>query len=293
MPGHASKAASVRRSQDSLASSKYCDWLPGFVILGPTTIARAPWLKAAGAPKAPKRGGGDSSLQSEDLIIHFSTELIHGPAPLRKDALQKLYFDLSQTRHGYDSTDFSNPAQWRFYSRGGTKTQSIAVFLPDRLVLIEEWAAMALSDFLERTREVAARTLEARGIPQFLAHTATIRSTFALTHFQDARVFLLDHVCQQAGRIGPHLQRPLAVGGLRFVLPETPEHPGNLHVIIESFRHSQHEVFVEVKGVFGKPAVDATQLDLVLENIRGVRRFVSDRIFPYLDQFDEPTTVAD
>ncbi len=38
---------------------------------------------------------------------------------------------------------------------------------------------------------------------------------------------------------------PIAVGGLRLVLPETPEHRGALNVTIESYRFSQNEVFVE------------------------------------------------
>lgn len=226
-------------------------------------------------------------MQSEDRIIHFSAELIHGPAPLRKDALQRLYFELSQTRHGYDSTDFTNPLQWRFYTQNG-KTQSLLLFLPDRVVLVEEWAALPLSDFLERLREVATRAFPARQAPRILAHTATIRATFALTHFEDARVFLLDNVCQQEGRIGPFLQRPLAVGGLRFVFPETNEHPGALHVIIESFRHSRNEVFVEVKGIFGRAPVELENIEQVLGNIRSVRHFISEKIHPYLNQYDLP-----
>lgn len=227
-------------------------------------------------------------MQAEDRIIHFSAELIHPPVQHKKDVLQRLYFDLSQTRTAnYDSTDFSNPIQPRFYSRRGKKTQSVALFLPDRAVLLEEWADISLSDFLERVREVGSKTLSARGIPRYLAHTATIRSTFALTHFEDARVFLLDHACAQRDRIAPFFMRPVATGGLRFVLPETNEDPGMLYVTIESFRHSQNEVFVEVKGVFGRQQVDFENIHVILDNIRLVRNFITNRVGPYLDQYDE------
>jgi len=186
-------------------------------------------------------------MQSEDRVIHFSAELIHAPLPCKKDVLQKLYFDLSQTRNAaYDSTDFTNPVQPRFYSRRGKKTQSIALFLPDRTVLIEEWADIALSNFVDKVREISGRVLAARGAPHYLVHTATIRTTFALTHFEDARVFLLDHMCGQEAKVGPHFRRPLATGGLRFVLPETNEHPGTLHITIESYKQSRDEVYVEV-----------------------------------------------
>lgn len=226
-------------------------------------------------------------MQSEDRIIHFSSELIHPPVQHRKEALQKLYFDFSQNRiAAYDSTDFTNPVQPRFYSRRGPKTQSVALFLPDRVVLIEEWADIPLSDFAEKVREVSGRVLDAREVQAYHAHTFTIRSTFALTHFDDARVFLLDHLCQQADRISPFFQRPIAVGGLRFVLPETNEHPGALHVTIESFRHSRNEVFVEVKGVFAREQINTGNIEKLLSNLRAVRSFISDNIFPYLDQFD-------
>ena len=231
---------------------------------------------------------GYAIMHAEERIIHFSTELIHGPAPRKKEALQRLYFDLSQTRGaGYDSTDFTDPNQARFYSRRG-KTQSIALFLPDRAVLIEEWADSTLSDFVDKVGEVAPRILGCLGAPRYLAHTVTIRATFALTHFSDARVFLLDHVCKQENKIGPHFGRPIATGGLRFVLPESNEHNGNLNVIIESFRHSRNEVFVEAKGVFGRQPVDAESVSVILDNARAVRAFISERVYPYLEQFDHP-----
>lgn len=228
-------------------------------------------------------------MQPEDRLIHFSTELIHKPVQHKVPTLQKLYYELSQARGAsYDSSDFSTPVQFKFYSRRGPKTQSVALFLPDRLVLIEEWVDVPLSDFLVRVQEVASKAITGLGIQAFVAQTATLRSTFALTHFEDARVFLLDHVCGQENRIGPHFGRPIAVGGLRFVLPETPEHPGTLHVLVESFRHSVNEVFVEVKGVFGKQHIDTENVAATTEHIQLVRAFIRDSVYSYLDQYDCP-----
>jgi hypothetical protein len=227
-------------------------------------------------------------MQAEDRVIHFSAELIHAPAAFNKDAMRKLYMELAGTRAAYDSSDFGNPAQARLYSQRGPKTQSVALFLPDRVLIIEEWADMSLAEFLERVREVGARALEARGVPHYAAHTGTIRSTFALTHYQDARVFLMDHALGQAGKIAPHFQRPVAIGGMKYVLPESNDHPGMLNVTIESFRHSLAEVFVEVKGIFTRQQVTAAQMEVVLENLRSVRTFISRNIHPYLNQFDVP-----
>jgi len=232
-------------------------------------------------------------MHSEDRPIHFSTELIHPPRKHQVPVLQKLYYELSQTRHAYDSTDFTAPAQYRFYSKRPNNSQSLALFLPDRLVLIEEWAEVTASEFCERVREVAVRALNQLGVPFFAAQTATVRSTFSLTHFTDARVFLLDGACNQTDRIGPHFRRPVSVGGLRFVLPETPEHRGALHIVIESFRHNVREVFVEVKGVYGGQKIDAENVEQGLQHIRDVREFITANIFPYLNQFDLPQEPAE
>ncbi len=227
-------------------------------------------------------------MQAEDRIIHFSAELIHAPKPQKKDVLQGLYYELTRTKAAYDSTDFTVPGQARFYSRRDSRSQSICLFLPDRVLLVEEWADIPLSGFLDRVHEVAERTLAVRGIERYLAHACTIRSTFALTYFDDARVFLLDHVCGQEGLIGPHFQRPIAVGGLRFVLPETHEHDGMLTILIESWRHSRNEVFVEVKGVFGRKPVGAGETQTILNSIRSVRTFIATNVYPYLNQHDVP-----
>ena len=228
-------------------------------------------------------------MQAEDRPIHFSTELIHPPLQQGISTLQKLYFELSQSRTGgYDSTDFTTPGQGRFYSHRGAKTQSVALFLPDRIVVIEEWTDMPLSDFVERVQCVAGQTMRLLGVPFFAAQTATVRSTFALTHFDDAREFLLDRACGQTGKIAPHFERPIAVGGLRFVLPETPEHRGVLNVAIESFKFSRNEVLVEVKGVYGHPRIGPDDFDALAKNIQEVRDFISVNAFAYLNQYDRP-----
>ncbi len=227
-------------------------------------------------------------MQLEDRPIHFSVELIHPPAMHPRHALQKLYYDLSQTKAAYDNTDFSQAKQGRFFSRRGPKAQSIVVFLPDRVVIVEEWVDISLATYLDKVQELGRRVMADLGIARIVAEAITLRTTFALSHFADARIFLLEQVCQQADRILPHFQRPLATGGLRFVFPETPDHAGTLHVLIESYRHSQNEVFVEVKGVFANTSITADNISQVNEHIQLCRRFVTNHVFPFLNQYDVP-----
>ncbi|NUM55579.1 MAG: hypothetical protein HUU46_18190 [Candidatus Hydrogenedentes bacterium] len=232
-------------------------------------------------------------MQSEDRPIHFSSELIHAPHKHALPPLQKLYYELSQTKHAnYLSSDFSPTGPPRFFTKRGRKTQSTAVFLPDRVLVAEEWVDVPFAQFLERLDAVAELASRELGIPSFVAHAVTIRTTFALTHFSDARVFVFEQMCGLEGKIGPHLGRPIAVGGLRFVMPETPDHPGTLHTTIESYRYSQNEIFVEVKGVFAREPIAAGELRPLRENCRLVRDFISGHIYPYLDQFDVPVEDA-
>ena len=225
------------------------------------------------------------TLQAEDCIIHMSAELVHVPVPLNRQVCQQIYVDLAGTRAAYDSIDASNPAMIRLYSRRG-RAESAALFFPDRLLVVEEWCDIPLSVFEEKLRQLLPRAGAIRQIGPMLLNAATIRSTFALSQMEDARVFLLDRVCGLADRIQTHFRRPLVTGGLRIVLPETSEHDGALHISIESFRHSNNEVFVEVKGIFGKRQIPWEQPEAVIENFRLVRRFITGNIFPFLAHFE-------
>ena len=228
-------------------------------------------------------------MQAEDRPIHFSTELLYAPFPLKDTALRRLYYELSQCPEAsYESVALSGKGPPRFYSKRGEQTQSVALFLPDRLVLMEEWVDIPLARFLGKVEEVGRRVLEAFEIGFYRLQTATIRTTFALTHFEDARVFLMDHACRQEGRIGPHFRRPVGVAGLRFVLPATPDLPGDLHIIIESFRRRPNEVFVEAKGIFPEQQIGPASLQTAQENIQILRDFISENISPFLAQYDVP-----
>ncbi|MCC6490738.1 MAG: hypothetical protein IT364_24845 [Candidatus Hydrogenedentes bacterium] len=232
-------------------------------------------------------------MQAEDRPIHFSSELIHAPKPLHVPALQRLYFELSQTRAAYMNTDFSPQAPPRFHSRRGRQSQSLLVFLPDRLLVAEEWVDLSFRDFLDRLDTVAHHAIPLLELGAIQAQVGTVRTTFALTHFQDARAFLLERVCAQEGRLAPFLARPVAVGGLRFVLPATPEHPGNLHVTIESYQRSRNEVYVEVKGIYLNQNITADNASQLSENLKRVRDFISQSVQPYLAQFDLSTGARD
>ncbi len=233
-------------------------------------------------------------MQSEDRPIHFSTELIHAPKPIQVQALQRLYYELSQTRSGaYMNTDFSPNTPPRFHSRRGPKAQSMLLFLPDRMMAAEEWVDIAFRDFVEKVETIVSHAIPVLDCGPFLVQTATIRTTFALTHHNDARAFLLDRVCRQNGRIDPFFQRPVGVGGLRFVFPETPEFRGVLNTTIESYRGSRNEVYVEVKGVFANQSIGIDSAATAGENLRAVRAFINDSVYPYLAQFDVSTEVSE
>ncbi|HOV32793.1 MAG TPA: hypothetical protein PLX23_05460 [Candidatus Hydrogenedens sp.] len=225
-------------------------------------------------------------MHIEDRPIHFSVELIHNPTPINKETLQRLYYDLIGTPISYDSIDFSFPMQTRFYSTRG-KSQSIALFLLDRAIIIEEWTSTAFEDFLNKVKELSPKILQARKQTAFLAHVGTFRSTFALTQYDDAKIFILEKLLNQSQElIIDHFGRPLATAGIRFVFPESNDTPGIYHVLIESFRHNRKELFVEVRGIFGRTFITAQKIDVIIENLKDMREFLTQRLQPYLAQYD-------
>jgi hypothetical protein len=226
-------------------------------------------------------------MHIEDRPIHFSAELIHQPVPINKESLQRLYYDLIGSSISYDSIDCSFPMQARFYSTHGNRSQSIVLFLLDRTIIIEEWTTITFDDFLHKIKELGPKILQIRNQPAFLAHTGTLRSTFALTRYDDAKTFIIEKLLSQSQELlFDHFGRPLATTGIRFVFPESNDTPGIYHVLIESFRHSKKEIFVEVRGIFGRNPVSAQNMDLIIDNLKEMREFITKRLQPYLAQYD-------
>lgn len=226
-------------------------------------------------------------MQREDRPIHFSVELIHPPSPINKEALQKLYGELASTKAGYDSIDLSFPMQARFYTNHTNKSQSIILFLLDRALIIEEWTVVTFSNFLEKVEFLVPKILNARNQTIFIAHIGTIRSTFGLTGYQDAKLFIIEKLLKQAPEsIIEHFGRSMSTVGIRFVLPESNEAPGIIHIAIESFRHSKRDIFVETRGIFGRTPISAISVKPLIENLKSLREFITNRIQYYLSQFD-------
>ncbi len=226
-------------------------------------------------------------MQTEDRPIHFSVELLHPPSPINKEALQKLYAEIAGTKVGYDSIDLSFPVQARFYTNHTNKSQSVVLFLPDRAIIIEEWTVVTFSNFLEKVGFLVPKILSARNQTLFIAHIGTIRSTFGLTNYHDAKLFITEKLFRQNhDTLIEYFGRPIATVGVRFVLPESNETPGVIHIAIESFRHNKKDVFVEIRGIFGRTPITATSVGILIENLKNLREFVTNRIQYYLAQFD-------
>lgn len=226
-------------------------------------------------------------MQKEDRPIHFSVELIHPPSPINKEAIQKLYAELVGTKAGYDSVDFSFPMQARFYTNHGNKSQSIVLFLPDRVLITEEWTIITFSDFLEKVEILVPKILNARNQSLFLVHIGTIRSTFGLTQYQDAKTFIVEKLFHQTQEsLIDYFGRPISTLGIRLVLPESNDTPGLIHIAIESFRHNKKDIFVEIRGIFSKNPITPVAVKPLLDNLIALREFLTTRIQYFLAQFD-------
>jgi len=223
----------------------------------------------------------------DDRSIHFSTELMFKPRKFTKQELQKFYFDLTQLPGlNYDNSEFGGQALARFYIKTPPRSQSMLVVLPDRIALLEEWAAIPLVDFNSKVTTVAGEALS-MGVEEFTAQTVTLRSTFSPVHSENSFEFIIERLCQQGTLPGQHFGRPIGVGGIRFALPETPDHPGAITISIESFHQEPREILVELKAVYANLHVTGDSLDELRTAITSCRTFIQERIRPYLDSFDQ------
>ncbi|MFP6583858.1 MAG: hypothetical protein VCD00_15060 [Candidatus Hydrogenedentota bacterium] len=228
-------------------------------------------------------------MQSEDRPIHFSTELLFPTRAIPKPDLQKFYYELSQIPGlNYDSSQFGQAPLARFVTKRAPKAQSSVVVIPDRIGIVEEWVDIPMSDFIQKVGAIGTQAQADLSIDTYQAQTVLIRTTFGLTHFEDSRIFLIDHACNQRDRINPFFKRPMKSAGLRFVLPATGTDAGTLYLIIEPFRDSPRELFVEVKGIFSGQHTPLATQDAWESNIQTCRDFISQNIFPFLNQYDTP-----
>lgn len=229
-------------------------------------------------------------MHAEDRLIHFSTELVHAAVKPDAAVLKKLYYELSQSvDSGYDNTDFSNPAQPKMFTRRGARTYSGLVCLPDRLVILEEWADSTLLAFMDRAAAVASTYLRVVGPAHYTMQAVTLRAACAISHGASARDFVLEKVCgQNRDGMGEAFGRPVDLGAVRFLFNESPEHPGTFHIAIEPFRFGPREVLIEVKGIFPHQALDADAMGLLQDHIRNCRSLLSQRVYPFLNGLDTP-----
>ena len=45
---------------------------------------------------------------------------------------------------------------------------------------------------------------------------------------------------------------------------------------------------MEVKGIFGRQVVAADAVEPLIDNLHQTRQFITDRVYPFLQQFDVP-----
>jgi hypothetical protein len=221
-------------------------------------------------------------MHSEDRLIHFSSELVHKPVTPDMTLFKRFYYELSQSPvSAYDNTDFSNPSQ--------PKTYSGLVLLPDRLVILEEWADSTLPAFVERVGAVGRCYLEVVKAEAFHAQVVTLRAACSISHGDSAKDFVLHRLCgQPRDAMVETLGRPCDLSAVRFVFNETPDYPGTFHVSIEPFRFGPREVFIEVKAVFRNLSIDGSAMEQAQGALHDARAFLTDRLYPYLNAFDTP-----
>jgi len=92
--------------------------------------------------------------------------------------------------------------------------------------------------------------------------------------------YLWEHRLQQAEGTLHALTRPVLGGGLRFVMPESPEHEGMTEVKIESFLRDPSQIYVEVLMQWPRPdSMDAVQPE---GRVQTVLTYTDEIVVPFI-----------
>ena len=166
---------------------------------------------------------------------------------------------------------------------------SQVAFLGDRLQFREERGSLTHENFAAQVKEIAERSAPLRGIPVYAGQQIVLRSLVNPKTTTDTRSFLRNRVFgfgEELDLLGcsPHL------AGLRLGFEPDPEEPGAFGLRIESYNADPRSLYIEVQGSFGP--VPVQNLENVESNVLSTYGFLTQRVLPFIGQFDRRDSVG-
>ena len=224
--------------------------------------------------------------------IAFGAEIIHPPVQLQTDVVQGVHDALfKQSGLGYQNFQvqnngihLSNPAQ-------APGQVSVATFLPDRIILREEFRACTFEDFATRVVNVVSLSHKTLNIQTSVAQQYFTRSLVNPKHHTDSRVFVSERMLHGGDGALGEFARPLHTVGLRLTFPQTEDEKNAMNLRIEPWPQDPRSMWIEVTGVFAQP-LPSDSLPQLSDHLYATYRFLTGPTFEFVERFDTPSPSA-
>jgi hypothetical protein len=227
-------------------------------------------------------------MSYEPRTIAFGAEVIHQPISLRPEVIQSIHNSLYQNRdHGYqnfqvaaDGIHLSNPAQ-------APGSVSMVTFLPDRIILREEFRPCTVEEFAARLVSVTSISYRTLQVPMTLAQQFWTRSLVNTHHVRDSREFVANRMLEGGQSSLGCFRRPLFTLGLRYTFPQSEGNSQIVNLRIEPWPQDPRSLWLEVIGQLTHPTT-VDNLPELSSGLYSTYKFLTGPTFDYIGQFDKP-----
>ncbi len=218
--------------------------------------------------------------------IAFHAELLIPPVQLQAQVVQGIHNKLF-TRPEISYQNFQVAQDGIHLTNLATSPGMIssATFLPDRIVLREEFRATTAEDFSTRIVNVAKIAFEDLAIQTTIAQQFVVRSLISPRHVATSQEFLLQRV--PGSGAGFEFERPLASVGYRMVFPATPTQSESMQLRIESWNQDPRSLWIENTAQWASqtPVAD---LPRVGAQLFSTYRFITGPVAEFIGRHDQP-----
>lgn len=225
-------------------------------------------------------------LRDSRTSLHFGASFVFAPQPLL-DTRHRLDFQSSLATHGLEFPQVNASSPKALVLRRDAPPLEIQLRLPGppvgQLVVLAPHPARTLDDFISEAQDIAeAFSVTWPGELQIVQRDCTIRHLYDAAA-EHAFQYLWEQRFHNAGEELSLFGRPIAGGGLRFVMPPADSSPNsaNIEVKIESYLHDWRKLYVDVQMTWlGQTAMQAIDPEAML---RECEHFATTEVVAFME----------
>lgn len=220
--------------------------------------------------------------------IAYQADILHPPIPLRPDVVQGIHNALfRQPALAYQNFQVAQDGIHLTNLPQAPGQVSAVTFLPDRMVLREEFRSTTIEDFAARVVNVVKVGFQTLGVPVALAQQFIVRSLIQPRYLHQNRETLTQRMLGADQEAWQSFGRPLHSAGLRLQFAPTESQRENFHVRIETWHQDPRSVWIENTGSFTVPTT-AENLPQLGDYLYATYRFMTGPVGEFLSSFDLP-----